>query len=258
MSQYLSWAQPLIQEKPPFNFNPLLDQRPITPSRERIVEWTQGASGFRVSSFLGMSFGTAASYLSPRISSLDVGTFPLFGLSLGYRLGSQLNHEQGLHLLKRFEISFNTSLGFGRTYELGDYDDALDIHFRPMLTLHLAESQSWGLAGLVGLNAILFDVEEGEVSQATLGSYLGARVRWIMSDLAELYLDFGWSHLYDYLAYEFREPTEAELEENPLIVEIKEKGKWFNHYQVIMGVQLLGFQSDSVQCQAYKFNPNSK
>ncbi len=236
MSASPTWAQTSI-EAPPFDFNPLIDQRPITPKRERTVEWTQGASGFRVASFLGLSFGSAASYLSPRISSLDVGTFPLFGLSLGSRLGSGLDD----HWVKRLELSLSTSLGFGRTFELGDYDDAIDIHLRPMLALHVLEGQSWGLVALGGLNGIMFDVEEGEVSQVTLGSYLGTRVRWVMSDLAELYIEFGWSHLYDYLAYEYREPTEAELEDNPLIVEIKEKGKWFNHYQVLLGLQLLGF-----------------
>ena len=224
-------------EQPPFDFNPLLDQRPITPQRERLVEWTQAPSGFRVSSYLGLSFGSAASYLSPRISSLDVGTFPLFGLALAYRLGSGLND----HWVKRFELSLNTSLGFGRTYEQGAYDDAFDIHFRPMLALHLLEGQTWGFAAVSGINAIMFDIEEDEVSQVALGSYLGTRTRLIISDQAELYLEFGWSHLYDYLAYEYREPTEAELDENPLIVEIKEKGKWFNHYQVLLGLQLLGF-----------------
>ncbi|MAD60880.1 MAG: hypothetical protein CMH49_05120 [Myxococcales bacterium] len=231
-----SWAKK-SEESPPFDFNPLLDQRPITPKRERSVEWTQGASGFRVSSYLGLSFGSAASYLSPRISSLDVGTFPLFGVSLAYRLGSGSTD----HWAKRIELSLNGSLGFGRTFELGTYDDALDIHLRPMLTLHLLEGQSFGLATVAGLNAIMFDVEEGEVSQLALGSYLGARTRWIISDQAELYLEFAWSHLYDYLAYEFREPTEAEIEDNPSIVEIKEKGQWFNHYQILLGLQLLGF-----------------
>lgn len=231
-----SWAKK-VDEAPPFDFNPLLDQRPITPQRERSVVWTQGASGFRVSSYLGLSFGSAGSYLSPRISSLDVGTFPLFGLSFAYRLGSGLND----HWVKRLELSLSSSLGFGRTFELGAYDDAIDIHLRPTLALHLLEGQTWGLAAVSGLNAIMFDVEEGEVSQVALGSYLGARTRWIMSDQAEIYLEFAWSHLYDYLAYEFREPTEAELEDNPLIVEIKEKGKWFNHYQVLLGLQLLGF-----------------
>lgn len=224
-------------ESAPFDFNPILDMAPFNPQKERMVEWTQGASGFRVGSFVGVYFGSAASYLSPRISSLDVGTFPLFGLTLSLRFGSGSTNK----VLQMFELSFNTALGFGQTFEKGDYDDALDIHIRPMLTAHLLESQTWGLAGSLGLNAIIFDTEEGEVSQFATGVYLAPRVTWKLSDFAQIYIEFAWSPIYDHLAYDFREPTEEELEENPQIIEIKEKGKWFNQYQVLGGLRLLGF-----------------
>jgi hypothetical protein len=226
-----------VNESPPFDFNPLLDDPPFMPQRTRVTEWTQGASGFRVSSFLGLSFGSAASYLSPRISSLDIGTFPLFGLSLGVRLGG--GYPDGF--IKRLELGINAAVGFGRTFEQGGYDDAIDLHFRPTLTTHIFESQSWGVATSVGLNAIIFDSEDGEVSQLALGSYLAPRLTWKTSDLAQLYLEFGWSYIYDFLAYSFREPTEEEIEDNPQILEIKEKGDWFNHYQLIIGLRLLGF-----------------
>lgn len=226
-----------IEEPAPFNFNPLLDASPTPPKAERIVEWTEGASGFRVGSFVGLTFGSAASYLSPRISSLDLGTFPLFGLSLGARLG--MGEVEGI--LRRFELSFSSALGFGRTFERGDYDNALDIHLRPTIGIHLLESLNWGFSTSVGLNVIIFDSEDGEVSQVTSGSYLSPRLTWKMSDIAHVYLEFSWSYLYDFLAYSFREPTEEELIDNPAILEIKEKGAWFNHYQVCGGLQLLGF-----------------
>ena len=221
----------------PFNYNPILDARPTTPQRERMIEWTQGASGFRIGSYLGVSFGSAASYLSPRISSLDIGTFPLFGLSLGVRLGA----DQVEGLLRRFELSVNGALGFGRTFEKGDYDNALDIHFRPSVTCHFAEGQRWATSLSVSLNTIIFDSEDGEVSQIGIGPSVAPRLTWKMSDLSQIYVEFHWSPLYDFLAYSFREPTEDELEENPELVEIKLKGKWFNHYQTIVGLRLLGF-----------------
>ena len=226
-----------VEEPAPFNYNPLLDTPPSTPASERKVEWTKSASGFRVGSFVGLSFGSAASYLSPRISSLDVGTFPLFGLSLGMRLGA--GEIEGV--LRRFELSLSGALGFGRTYERGDYDDALDIHLRPALTLHLLETLTWDLSTQLGAQVIAFDSESGEVSQIAFGSYIGPRITWKMSEIAHVYLEFGWAYLYDFLAYSFREPTEDELLDNPAIIEIKEKGEWFNHYQISGGLQLLGF-----------------
>ena len=222
---------------PPFDYNPILDARPKVPRRERVVEWTRGASGFRVGTYLGVSFGSAASYLSPRISSLDLGTFPLFGLSLGVRLGA----DQTQGLLRRFELGLNGALGFGRTFEQGDYDNALDIHLRPSLTCHFAEGQRWATSASVSLNTIIFDSEDGEVSQIAVGPSFAPRLTWKMSDLSQLYVEFHWSPLYDFLAYSFRDPTEDELDENPEIIEIKEKGKWFNHYQAIIGLRLLGF-----------------
>ena len=222
---------------PPFDYNPILDARPKVPRRERVVEWTRGASGFRVGTYFGVSFGSAASYLSPRISSLDLGTFPLFGLSLGVRLGADQN--QGL--LRRFELGINGALGFGRTYEKGDYDNALDIHLRPSITCHFAEGQRWATSASVSLNTIIFDSEDGEVSQIAVGPSFAPRLTWKMGDLSQVYVEFHWSPLYDFLAYSFRDPTEDELEENPEIIEIKEKGKWFNHYQAIIGLRLLGF-----------------
>lgn len=224
-------------ESPPFNSNPLLDDPPQREGSERAVSWTEGSSGFRIGSFAGLSFGSAASYLSPRISSLDVGTFPLFGLSLSVRLGT--GEVDGL--LRRFELSINSALGFGRTFERGAYDDALDIHIKPMVTLHLFETLNWGFAVSGGLSAIAFDSEDDEVSQLGLGPYLAPRITWNMNDNAQLYFEFGWSSLYDFLAYSFREPTEEEVIDNPSILEIKEKGEWFNHYQVIGGLRLLGF-----------------
>ena len=226
-----------VEESAPFNYNPLLDTAPTAPKSERIVEWTKSASGFRIGSFVGLSFGSAASYLSPRISSLDVGTFPMCGLSLGVRLGA--GEVEGM--LRRFELSLSGALGFGRTYERGDYDDALDIHLRPALTIHLLESLNWDLSTITGLNLVAFDSEDGEVSQLAMGSYIAPRITWKMNELAHIYLEFSWSHLYDFLAYSFREPTEEELLDNPAILEIKEKGEWFNQYQVLGGLQLLGF-----------------
>ena len=221
----------------PFEYSPLLDVAPETPRRERTIEWTEGASGFRVGSYLGVSFGSAASYLSPRISSLDLGTFPLCGLYLGYRLGS--THAEGW--VKRFELGINSALGFGRTFELNNYDDALDVHIRPMVTYHFAEGESWVTSLGVGLNIIVFDLEDEEVSQIGIGPAFAPRLTWKMGDLSQVFFEFQWSPLYDFLAYSFREPTEDELMDNPEILEIKENGKWFNHYLGIVGLRLLGF-----------------
>ena len=126
-----------IEEPPPFEFNPILDEKPRPAQRSRRVDWIQGASGLRVSSFAGFSFGSAASYLYPRISSLDVGTFPLFGISFSHRLGA----GQTDGLVKRFELGLSSAIGFGRTFEQGDYDDAIDIHLRTYMTMHLLENQ---------------------------------------------------------------------------------------------------------------------
>lgn len=222
---------------PPFDYNPLLDGRPLTPNRERSVEWTRGASGLRIGTYAGISFGSAASYLSPRISSLDLGTFPLFGLSLGVRLGA----DQPESFKRRFELTLNTALGFGRTFERSEYDNALDVHLRPSLTFHISESQAWGLSASASLNLIVFDVEDGEVSQVGVGPAFAPRFTWKMSDLSQLYFELHWSPLYDVLAYSFREPTASELEDNPDIVEVKMSGQWFNHYQALFGLRLLGF-----------------
>ena len=35
-----------------------------------------------------------------------------------------------------------------------------------------------------------------------------------MGDLSQLYFEFRWSPLYDFLAYSFRDPTDEELEED--------------------------------------------
>lgn len=226
-----------IEEPSPFEFNPILDGAPSTPQSSSRVDWIQGASGLRVSSFTGLSFGSAASYLSPRISSLDIGTFPLFGISFSHRLGA----GQTDGLVKRFELGLSTAIGFGRTFEKGDYDDAIDIHLRTYTTVHLLENQDWSLATSLGLHAVAFDNEESEVSQIAVGPYFAPRLTWKTGDLAHIYFEFAWSYLYDFLAYSFREPTVEELEDNPLIVEIKEKGAWFNHYQIIIGLRLLGF-----------------
>ena len=79
------------------------------------------------------------------------------------------------------------------------------------------------------------------MSQVAAGPSIAPRLTWKLSDLSQIYVEFHWSPLYDFLAYSFREPTEDELEENPELVEIKLKGKWFNHYQTIVGLRLLGF-----------------
>ena len=234
---FLSTELCRAEEAPPFDDDPILDVAPQPPSRERVVQWTQGASGFRIGSFGGISTGSAASYLSPRISSLDRGTFPLFGLSLGYRLGS----DQNTGILRRFELDLSTALGFGRTFEKGDYDDALDLHIRPGLSFYILEGQRWAMSANLTLNTIIFDLEGGEVSQIAIGPATGGRITWKLSDLSQLYLQLSWSPVYDILAYSFRDPTEEELEDNPEIKEIKVKGEWFNHYQLVIGMRLLGF-----------------
>ena len=225
------------REDAPFDFNAVLDSPPGIPSKERVVEWTQGAGGFRVGMFGGLSFGSAASYLSPRISSLDRGMFPFVGLSFSYRLGA--GRTQGL--LRRFELDLSSALGFGRTFEKGDYDDALDIHIRPGVTFHAFEGQQWATSLMMQFNAIVFDSEGGEVSQLAVGPAIGPRLTWKMSDLSQIYLSFSWSTVYDFMAFSFRDPTEEELEDDPTIKEIKVKGDWFNHYQVSLGFRLLGF-----------------
>jgi hypothetical protein len=231
----------------PFKYDPIIDDPPIIPQRSQTVEWVQTDSGVRVGAFLGAYFGSASSFLTKELSSLDTGTHPQFGLTLGYRFSGETSAstrgERWLAggIARRFELSLQCSAGFGRTYERRDYDDAVDVLLRPQLTFHLLDGQLIGLGVIAGLQAAIFDIERGEVSQAALGPMFGGRLTWKVSRNNHVFIEGGWSHLYDFLAYSFRPPTEDELIENPQITRFKVTGDWFNLYQVTVGYQLLGF-----------------
>ena len=231
----------------PFNYDPIIDDPPVIPQRSQTVEWVQTESGVRVGLFLGTYFGSASSFLTKELSSLDTGTHPQFGLTFGYRFsGEASQNRRGRRWLaggiaRRFELSLQCSAGFGRTYERRDYDDAFDFLLRPQLTFHLLDGQLIGLGVIAGLQAAIFDIERGEVSQAALGPILGGRMTWKVSRNNHVFIEGGWSHLYDFLAYSFRPPTDDELMENPQITKFKVTGDWFNLYQITVGYQLLGF-----------------
>jgi hypothetical protein len=231
----------------PFQYNELIDDNPIPINEEFQVTWTEQSNGFAIGSFSGMYLGSASSFLSPEISSLDRGAHVQFGLSIGYRVqGNQRTvyrrqKSVNLSLAKRFEFTLKWALGLGQTYERSQYDNAFDHLLSPLITFHLWESQSWGVASDLGMLLALYDLEDSEVSQITMGSHLGLKFIWKLSEHHHLYISPLWNHIYDLSAYFFREPTEKEREENPKILKFKVKGKWFNLYQVIVGYQLLGF-----------------
>jgi hypothetical protein len=231
----------------PFQYNDLIDDKPVPINKELQITWTEQSNGFTIGSFSGMYLGSASSFLSPEISSLDRGAHVQFGLSIGYRLqGSQKTvyrrqESVNLSLAKRFEFTLKWALGLGQTYERSNYDHAFDHLLSPLITFHLWESQGWGVASDLGMLLALYDLEDGEVSQIALGSHLGLKLIWKLSEQHHLYISPVWNHIYDLSAYSFREPTEKEREENPQILKFKVKGKWFNLYQVIVGYQLLGF-----------------
>ena len=74
----------------PFKYNELIDDKPVPINKDLQITWTDQSNGFTIGSFSGMYLGSASSFLSPEISSLDRGAHIQFGLSIGYRVqGSQ-------------------------------------------------------------------------------------------------------------------------------------------------------------------------
>ena len=226
-----------------FQYKPLIDDQPITTKTSKQVRWDTDRSGFTVGSFGGLYLGSASSFLSPDISSLDRGTHPMFGLSIGYRVQGSNPYQayQSLSLARRFEFTLKWALGLGQTYERSNYDNAFDHMMSPLLTFHLFESKNWGVATDVGSLFMIYDLEEGEVSQITLGSHLALKFIAKLSHQHHLYITPSWNYLYDFSAYSFRDPTEKELEKNPKVLKFKVNGAWFHLYQVIIGYQLLNF-----------------
>lgn len=213
----------------PFDYDPLIDDFPTTPKRERQVIKLHSGLGFQIGPFVGMYFGAAGSYLTPNLSSLDYGAFPQYGLHVGYQLSP------------RWTLGIDGSFGTGRTYEDRNYDDAFDVLFRPSLSFAPLNGRSWKWNIELGGQLAVYDLEEGQVSQIAVGPYTGSQILYKLSPLSHLYLGFGWSYLYDFFAYRFRPPTEEELMDNPNVVKFKVNGAWFHLNQWTLGYRISGF-----------------
>lgn len=214
----------------PNAFDPILDTpREADPGREqRVAKHDPRSPGFTVGTHVGLYLGSVRSYLTSQVSSLEGTGRGCLGFGLGYRTPSLI------------ELGVDVDLGLGQTYEpeIDDTVFAFDLLTEPRILAHYYETESFSAYAGVGLLAILFDLELAGINQAGAGPnlILGAQYRTDRHSL--LYFEASASAFYDWLAYHYRSPTEAELEEDPLRGDVRVDGEWFAIFRLTVGYRL--------------------
>ena len=217
----------------PNEYDPLLDVAPST-SRERDNQYVPPdprAPGFMIGALLGTYLGAIKSRLTEQVSTLDRGARPFFGFGIGGRTRSPI------------EIGLDIGLGLGRTYspQFDLYLAAFDVFIQPRILAHFYESEYLGLYAGLGGEAILFDVEGEGLNQAGIGpsGIFGLLHRLDAHSL--IFIEASATAYYDFLAYRFENPTEAELMENGFAEPKKIEGEWFGIMRLSVGYRLTAF-----------------
>lgn len=234
----LPWAFALClalpaQAQNPNEYDPLLDVAP-SGARKRDNQYVPPdprAPGFMIGAMLGTYLGAIKSRLTEQVSTLDRGARPFFGFGIGGRTRSPI------------ELGLDLGLGLGRTYspQFNLYLAAFDVFVQPRILVHFYESEYLGLyAGLAG-EAILFDVEGEGLNQAGIGPAGVFGLLHRLDGHSLIFIEATATAFYDFLAYKFEDPTEAELMENPFAEPEKVEGEWFGIVRLSIGYRLTAF-----------------
>ena len=221
------------QAQNPNEYDPLLDVPPSTARRpdNQYVPPDPRAPGFMIGAMLGTYLGAIKSRLTEQRSTLDRGARPFFGFGIGARTRSPI------------EIGVDFGLGLGRTYspQFDLYLAAFDVFIQPRILVHYYESEYLGLYAGLGGETILFDVEGEGLNQAGVGpsGIVGLLHRFDAHSM--IFIEGAATAYYDFLAYKFEDPTEAELEENPFLEPSKVEGEWFGIVRLSIGYRLTAF-----------------
>ncbi len=220
-------AQPAVD---PNAFDPILDTpREADPGRERRVSKHDPRSpGFTVGTHIGAYMGAVRSYLTTDLSTLEDTARANIGFGIGYRTASLI------------ELGVDLDLGLGQTFE-PEIDRpvfAFDLLTEPRILAHYYETESFSAYAGVGLLSILFDLELEGINQAGAGPTFIVGVQWRTDRHSLLYLEGSISPFYDWLAYRYRDPTESELEADPLLSEVRIDGEWFTIVRLTLGYRL--------------------
>ena len=230
----LMWSLALIlalcaPQPNPDAYDPLLDVPPnATGPGTRLHTPDPKAPGTYVGAFGGISTGHVRSILTDELSELDANVNGLVGFELGYRTASWV------------DLALNLGLGFGTTWSPKErvYESAFDVLVQARVLGHVFERPSWGLYTGVGGNAVLYDVEEAGLNQAGAGPAVFVGLQKRMGPHSLIFLEGSYGPFFDFLAYRYEAPTEAQLLEDPDRGIRKITGGWFQLIRVSVGYRL--------------------
>lgn len=232
----------------PDQYDPILDAPPKREHGTRLDPPAHQAAGFTISGHLGFYGGDVRSRLQDEYSGLESSARFNVGFGFGYRSRTFV------------EVGLDVDLGLGQTWEpeiegcggpnppsSGCTVFAFDLLFEPRVLMHIYETDSFSFYAGPAAHAILFDVELEGLNQAGVGpaAVLGILYRWDSPrhspSYGLVYLEVSGSYFYDSLAYHFEEPTEEDLEEDPLAEPEKVHGDWFKIFRATVGYRLTSF-----------------
>lgn len=213
----------------PDAFDPILDGRAAPESDDKRLEVKDPrAPGVFVGAHAGAYMGAVQSYLDSDLSTLRTGAYLNFGFGLGYRTASLI------------ELGVDVDLGIGQTYE-DDVDEtviAFDLLVEPRVLAHFSETDDFSAYGGLAALGMAFDMEFEGINQAGLGPSAIIGVQWRSDRHSLLYLEASACAFYDLLAYRYREPNAAELEDDPELTEVRVDGDWFGIVRLTLGYRL--------------------
>lgn len=222
-----------VAQADPDAFDPVLDAPPTAEKApdNRYEAPDPRAPGFMIGAFLGSYMGSIKSRLTEARSTLDSGARPFAGFGIGVRTRSPI------------EFGVDFGLGLGRTWspKFGVDLSAFDLIIQPKIIAHVYESDYVGFFAGVGGETILFDVEGAGLNQAGIGPGLIAGILHRLGPHSLIFLEVTGTAFYDFLAYRFEDPTEAQLEEDPLAEPEKVEGEWYGVMRLTVGYRLTAF-----------------
>lgn len=209
--------------------DPILDAPMASPGGEqRVPSHDPRSPGFTVGTHAGLYLGAVQSYLTVDRSTLESAARGCLGFGFGGRTPSFI------------ELGVDISLGLGQTYEptIDDTVFAFDLLTEPRILAHAYETERFSAYLGVGALSILFDLELAGINQAGMGPTFIAGMQWRTDRHSLLYVEASGTALYDWLAYRFRDPTEAELMADPTRGPVRVDGEWFGIFRVTVGYRL--------------------
>ena len=210
-------------------YDPILDVPPAAMGPgTRLQTPDPTAPGVYVGAFLGLSLGHVRSVLTDELSELEGDANGLVGFELGYRHGQWV------------DLGLNIALGFGSTWapKTRTYDDAFDLLLAVRAVGHVYETERWGLYTGLGGDAVFYDLEPAGLNQAGVGPALFAGLQRRLGPHSLIFLEASWGPFFDFLAYRYKQPTEAQLLEDPDLGVKKIIGKWFHLVRLSVGYRL--------------------